>query len=102
MTVDLDGTMARTGHPTPRYSKHCGPRAAGLRLVLVTGRIMAELKYDLPGLVGEFDAVVVENGKPPVRGPPASPTACRGRSSVLAGRCAHPAIRLASASAHAG
>ncbi|WP_157984937.1 HAD family hydrolase [Lentzea terrae] len=37
-------------------------RAGGIRVLLVSGRILAELEAEFPGLAGEFDAVVAENG----------------------------------------
>jgi hydroxymethylpyrimidine pyrophosphatase-like HAD family hydrolase len=37
-------------------------RAAGVKVVLVTGRILRALRRDLPDVDGRFDAIVAENG----------------------------------------
>jgi hydroxymethylpyrimidine pyrophosphatase-like HAD family hydrolase len=37
-------------------------RAAGLSLLLVTGRIVEELRADFPDVDEHFDAIVAENG----------------------------------------
>jgi hydroxymethylpyrimidine pyrophosphatase-like HAD family hydrolase len=60
---DYDGTLTDDDRPSPqllRTLREC--RASGHRLVLVTGRILAELRQVFPGVEDEFDAIVAENG----------------------------------------
>jgi hydroxymethylpyrimidine pyrophosphatase-like HAD family hydrolase len=60
---DYDGTLTDDDRPSPqllRTLREC--RAGGRRLVLVTGRILAELRQVFPGVEDEFDAIVAENG----------------------------------------
>jgi hydroxymethylpyrimidine pyrophosphatase-like HAD family hydrolase len=60
---DYDGTLTDDDHPSPEMLtalREC--RAAGRRIVLVTGRILAELRQVFPGVDDEFDAIVAENG----------------------------------------
>jgi HAD superfamily hydrolase (TIGR01484 family) len=60
---DYDGTLTDDDRPSPQLLKtlrEC--RAGGRRLVLVTGRILAELRQVFPGVEDEFDAIVAENG----------------------------------------
>lgn len=81
LALDYDGTVARDGFLDPAVRAALEEaRAAGLVVVLVTGRILADLR----GLVGDllpFDAVVAENGA--VLSFPGA-----GRSSRLAASCA--------------
>ncbi|GAA1654559.1 HAD-IIB family hydrolase [Nonomuraea maheshkhaliensis] len=63
LAVDLDGTLTTGGVLSETAMRAIDEqRRRGLRAVLVTGRIMAELEADFPGLPGRFDAVVTENG----------------------------------------
>src|SRR5690242_15551905 len=62
LALDYDGTIAREGNldPTVRSSID-EARTRGIVVVLVTGRILSNLRRVL-GSVDIFDAVVAENG----------------------------------------
>jgi len=61
--MDLDGTLSRGGPPEPVVLDALRAlRAEGVRALLATGRVLADLEMDMPGLVEEFDAVIAENG----------------------------------------
>lgn len=63
LAIDFDGTLAQGGSPGPdvlRALRHA--RSRGLRLVLVTGRILGELEGVFPDVRKHFDALVLENG----------------------------------------
>ena len=63
VAVDYDGTLAEGARPEPEMLEAVREtRAAGRAVVLVTGRILSELRADFPGVDGEFDAIVAENG----------------------------------------
>jgi hydroxymethylpyrimidine pyrophosphatase-like HAD family hydrolase len=63
VAVDFDGTLADGGRPDPRVLEALGEvRARGLRVVLATGRILAELRETFPDIDDHVDAVVGENG----------------------------------------
>ena len=63
VAVDFDGTLAEGGRPDPGVLEALGEvRARGLRVVLVTGRILAELRVTFPDIDEHVDAVVGENG----------------------------------------
>jgi hydroxymethylpyrimidine pyrophosphatase-like HAD family hydrolase len=63
VALDLDGTITSGGPPDATVLKAIrAARGSGMRILLVTGRILAELDAEMPGLVDEFDAVVAENG----------------------------------------
>lgn len=63
VALDLDGTIACGGPPGEEVLAAVrDARAGGIRVLLVSGRILAELEAEFPGLAGEFDAVVAENG----------------------------------------
>ena len=63
VALDLDGTIASAGPPAPEVLAAIrSARAHGVRVLLVTGRVLAELAADMPGVIAEFDAVVAENG----------------------------------------
>ena len=62
LALDYDGTIARDGALDPEVrSAIADVRARGIAVVLVTGRILEELKQVTGGL-GFVDAVVAENG----------------------------------------
>jgi len=61
--TDYDGTIAdanRVAEPTARALERV--RASGRKLLLVTGRMLADLRGVCPDLDRMFDAVVAENG----------------------------------------
>lgn len=63
VAVDYDGTLTLGTHPEPDVLAALREaRSAGMKLVLVTGRMMASLRADFPELGDYFDAVVAENG----------------------------------------
>jgi hypothetical protein len=63
VALDLDGTIAAGDVVSADVLRAIvGARASGLRVVLVTGRTVGSLERGFPGLIGEFDAVVAENG----------------------------------------
>lgn len=63
VALDLDGTIACGGAPENGVLAAIhAVRATGVRVVLVTGRILTELEADFPGLTARFDAVCAENG----------------------------------------
>lgn len=62
LALDYDGTIARDGHLDPEVRVAIGDvRACGIAVVLVTGRILAELAA-VAGKLDFVDAVVAENG----------------------------------------
>ncbi len=63
LASDYDGTIAEAGHVSPSTAEALGRvRASGRRLVLVTGRILADLRSVCPEAERMFDAIVAENG----------------------------------------
>lgn len=61
--LDYDGTLAEGGAAAPEtLSALRETRASGVRTVLVTGRILPELRSVCPDLWDRFDAIVAENG----------------------------------------
>jgi hydroxymethylpyrimidine pyrophosphatase-like HAD family hydrolase len=63
IAVDYDGTIADNGQPNEAALVALRRvRGGGTRLVLVTGRILAELVQVFPEAYEEFDAIVAENG----------------------------------------
>lgn len=63
LVVDYDGTLTTT--PTPSVEVREALRASrrrGLRVVLITGRILSDLRADFPDVDSEFDGIVGENG----------------------------------------
>jgi len=61
--VDFDGTLTSEGPPSADVLASLREaREDGLRLVLVTGRILAELSNVFPGAEDCFDCIVAENG----------------------------------------
>jgi hydroxymethylpyrimidine pyrophosphatase-like HAD family hydrolase len=61
--VDYDGTLTDTDVPDADVlAAIADVRAAGRQVILVTGRIMAELLQVFPEVQRHFDAVVTENG----------------------------------------
>jgi hydroxymethylpyrimidine pyrophosphatase-like HAD family hydrolase len=62
LATDYDGTIARDGRvDEPTLAALRRARAAGLRLLLVTGRVLSDL-FDTFPQVALFDRVVAENG----------------------------------------
>ena len=63
LAFDYDGTLTEQGRPSPQVLAALHRvRGTGRRLVLVTGRILAELREVFPEVDAEFDAIVAENG----------------------------------------
>jgi hydroxymethylpyrimidine pyrophosphatase-like HAD family hydrolase len=63
VALDYDGTIADGGRVNPQVLKAAAElRRRGRRVVLCTGRIMAELQEVFPGAEQHFDAIVAENG----------------------------------------
>jgi hydroxymethylpyrimidine pyrophosphatase-like HAD family hydrolase len=64
VAVDYDGTLTNgPGAPASEVLQAAGDfRGSGRRLVLCTGRILAELRRHFPEVERHFDAVVAENG----------------------------------------
>jgi hydroxymethylpyrimidine pyrophosphatase-like HAD family hydrolase len=76
VAVDHDGTLTTSGRPsTEVLAAIAETRGDGRRVVLVTGRILAELRSVFPGVDDHFDAIVGENG---------AVTARAGRDRLLA------------------
>lgn len=62
LTLDYDGTIAREGKLDPNVRSAIDEaRARGIVVVLVTGRILSDLRR-VAGNLESFDAVVAENG----------------------------------------
>ena len=63
VAFDLDGTITSGGPPDATVLEAIrAARHSGTRILLVTGRMLADLEAEMPGLLDEFDAVVAENG----------------------------------------
>jgi hydroxymethylpyrimidine pyrophosphatase-like HAD family hydrolase len=63
VAVDLDGTLTSGGQVSARAEDAIDQvRRNGLVVVLVTGRIAAELEVEFPQIAGHVDALVLENG----------------------------------------
>jgi hydroxymethylpyrimidine pyrophosphatase-like HAD family hydrolase len=63
VAVDYDGTLAEQPQPAQTVlDAIAAVRASGRACILVTGRIMAELRSDFPDVEQHFDAIVAENG----------------------------------------
>lgn len=67
--VDYDGTLTTRGRPEESVIEALRvARADGLVTLLVTGRILANLREDFPDVDLHFDAIVAENGAVLTRG----------------------------------
>jgi hydroxymethylpyrimidine pyrophosphatase-like HAD family hydrolase len=63
IAVDFDGTLTAHGAPAPDVLAAVAEvRARGTKVVLVTGRILAELREVFPDADACFDFIVAENG----------------------------------------
>ena len=63
VAVDLDGTLTSRGNVSLEALQAIDQvRRNGLVVVLVTGRIGAELQLEFPQIAGHVDALVLENG----------------------------------------
>ncbi|MCW2812042.1 MAG: hypothetical protein JWP61_2500 [Friedmanniella sp.] len=63
VALDLDGTLTAGGWPAETLLRQIDRvRSDGLRVLLVTGRILSQLDVEFPGLADHFDVVVAENG----------------------------------------
>lgn len=91
VAVDFDGTLAGDGRPNDWVLEALGEvRARGVRVLVVTGRILVELRDTFPDVDEHVDALVAENGAvlwtreetrllaPPVAGELAAALAARG------------------------
>ncbi len=63
VAVDFDGTLTTSGRPSAEVLDAIGrARQGGRRVLLVTGRILSELRESFSEVDEVFDAVVAENG----------------------------------------
>lgn len=63
LACDYDGTVADHGHVSREMAATLARvRESGRKLVLVTGRVLPDLRHVCPGVDEMFDAVVAENG----------------------------------------
>jgi hypothetical protein len=62
VAVDFDGTLAEGTAVAETLEALTDARARQIRIILVTGRIMAELRRDFPQVDDYVDAVVAGNG----------------------------------------
>jgi hypothetical protein len=62
VAADYDGTLADGPIAPDTLAALSEARARGIRVILVTGRIMSELRTVLPEIEEHFDAIVAENG----------------------------------------
>src|ERR671934_1446693 len=63
LAVDYDGTIAENGRVTSATASALARvRESGRKLVLVTGRMLPDLRRVCPEADAMFDAVVAENG----------------------------------------
>jgi hydroxymethylpyrimidine pyrophosphatase-like HAD family hydrolase len=90
VAVDFDGTLAEFGRPgSSTLDALDEARAGGVRVVIVTGRILADLLAVFPDASGHADLLVAENGAVLARGARhrvlAEPVA-GGLAAALAGR----------------
>ncbi|MGD0375722.1 MAG: HAD hydrolase family protein [Streptosporangiaceae bacterium] len=62
VAADYDGTLAEGPVAPDTLAALTEARARGIRVILVTGRIMSELSAVFPEVEEHFDAIVAENG----------------------------------------
>jgi len=63
VAVDYDGTLTQADRPAPEVLDAVAEaRRAGVKVVLVSGRIGWELEADFPDVADHFDTMVLENG----------------------------------------
>jgi hydroxymethylpyrimidine pyrophosphatase-like HAD family hydrolase len=63
IALDYDGTLTTRERPSEEVLAALREtRASGMKLLLVTGRILSELRRDFPEVGDYFDAVIAENG----------------------------------------
>ena len=62
VAVDFDGTLAEGTVAPDTLAALAEARARGIRVILVTGRIMSELRQVFPDVGDHVDGVVAENG----------------------------------------
>jgi hydroxymethylpyrimidine pyrophosphatase-like HAD family hydrolase len=63
VAIDYDGTLSTTDRPASDVlAALAETRAAGRRVVLVTGRILSDLRVVFPDVDRHFDLIVAENG----------------------------------------
>lgn len=90
LAIDYDNTLTTSARPTEdALAAIWEVRHGGYRVVLVTGRIVAELRADFPDVDRHFDMIVAENGAVLVRGgisQPLAPPMDTAFESALAAR----------------
>src|SRR5688572_33097816 len=63
LAIDYDGTLSTTDRPAADVLTALSEtRAAGRRVILVTGRILADLRAAFPTVDRHFDPIVAANG----------------------------------------
>ncbi len=63
LAIDYDGTLTEAQRPDDAVLQAlAAARRSGLQIVLVTGRILSNLREEFPDLDEHFDAIVAENG----------------------------------------
>jgi len=63
IAIDYDGTLTDEAHPRPDVLAALSEaRAAGMKTILVTGRVFSDLAWAFPRVDDWFDFIVAENG----------------------------------------
>ncbi|HUF27039.1 MAG TPA: HAD hydrolase family protein [Gemmatimonadaceae bacterium] len=63
LAIDYDGTLTTRRRPAPEVlSAIAETRDSGITVLLVTGRILVELREDFPEVDAHFDGIIAENG----------------------------------------
>jgi hydroxymethylpyrimidine pyrophosphatase-like HAD family hydrolase len=63
IAVDYDGTLTERQRPSDSVLASVrATRGKGMKVLLMTGRILEELRADFPAVDDEFDAIIGENG----------------------------------------
>ena len=70
VAIDYDGTLAESDRPHPQALAALREmRASGRRVVIVTGRILSDLRATFPDVDDYADLIIAENGTVLARGP---------------------------------
>ncbi|TFG47883.1 MAG: HAD family phosphatase, partial [Gemmatimonadales bacterium] len=88
IAVDYDGTLTERQRPSDSVLAAVrATRTRGIKVILMTGRILEELRSDFPAVEQEFDAIIGENGAvlwmPPGGERPLSEPVSRGLEAGL-------------------